>query len=96
MQGRTGGLRGTLSGMSGGPVLDTQGKVIGVTVAESVRRGRIYTASPASIGELLKREAVAAQGQSAGALNTDNYGPTADKLRRELTVAQVVCVAPAS
>lgn len=94
--GRTGGLRGSLSGMSGGPVLDTQGRVIGVTVAESVRRGRIYTAAPASIADLLKLENVAAQGVSAGALNTENYGPAADKMRRELTVAQVVCVAPGS
>lgn len=94
--GRTGGLRGTLSGMSGGPVLDTQGKVVGITVAESVRRGRIYTASPNSIAELLKDETVTAEGVSAGPMTSANYGSTADKLRRDLTVAQVVCVAPNS
>jgi serine protease Do len=35
-----------LSGMSGGPVFDTQGKIIGIMVATSVRRGRIYTVAP--------------------------------------------------
>jgi S1-C subfamily serine protease len=94
--GRTSGLRGTLAGMSGGPVLDTRGNVIGVTVAESSRRGRIYTATPSSIAQLLKLENVEPDGASAGRLTMANYGPEADKLRRELAVAQVVCVAPNS
>ncbi len=41
--GRTDNLKGTLSGLSGAPALDSAGRVIGVTVAESPRRGRIYT-----------------------------------------------------
>lgn len=94
--GRTGGLRGTLAGMSGGPVLDTQGRVVGVTIAESVRRGRIYTASPTTIAELLKDHKVEADGVAVGRLTTANYGPQADRTRRDLSVAQVVCVAPNS
>ena len=35
-----------LSGMSGGPVFDEQGKIVGIMVATSVRRGRIYTVAP--------------------------------------------------
>ncbi|HEX3971945.1 MAG TPA: serine protease [Stellaceae bacterium] len=35
-----------LSGMSGGPVFDTHGRIIGIMVATSVRRGRIYTVAP--------------------------------------------------
>ena len=35
-----------LSGMSGGPVFDAEGKVIGIMVAASVRRGRVHTVAP--------------------------------------------------
>ncbi|MGE3302974.1 MAG: serine protease [Hyphomonadaceae bacterium] len=94
--GRTGGLSGTLSGMSGGPVMDSRGNVIGVTIAESVRRGRIYTATPASISRMLEEAGVKPDGESAGRLTMANYGPQADRLRRDLSVAQVVCVAPDS
>jgi len=68
--------------------------VIGITVAESARRGRIYTASPASILRLLRVEQVEAQGTPGERLTPDNYGQASDDLRRNLAVAQVVCVAP--
>lgn len=92
--GRTSGLRGSLAGISGGPAISANGQVIGVTVAESARRGRIYTASPASILRFLRVEQVDAQGAPAPRLRPDNYGEEADNLRRGLAVAQVVCVAP--
>jgi S1-C subfamily serine protease len=92
--GRTSGLRGSLAGISGGPAFAANGQVIGVTVAESARRGRIYTAAPTSILRLLRVEQVEAQGAPAPRLTPDNYGVTSDDLRRELAVAQVVCVAP--
>src|SRR5262249_52501789 len=37
--GRTDGLKGGLAGLSGAPVLDGAGRVVGVTLAESPRRG---------------------------------------------------------
>ncbi len=92
--GRTGGLRGSLAGISGGPAIASNGQVIGVTVAESARRGRIYTAAPSSILRLLRVEQVDADGAPAPRLTPDNYGQEADDLRRSLAVAQVVCVAP--
>jgi S1-C subfamily serine protease len=93
-QGRTSGLRGSLAGISGGPAIAANGQVIGVTIAESARRGRIYTAAPSSILRLLRLEQVQAQGAPAPRLTADNYGQESDDLRRELAVAQVVCVAP--
>ncbi|MEQ1617162.1 MAG: serine protease [Terricaulis sp.] len=93
-RGRTSGVRGTLAGMSGGPTLSASGQVIGVTVAESARRGRIYTAAPSSILRLLRVEQVRATGEPAPRLSPENYGQEADDLRRSLAVAQVVCVAP--
>ncbi len=35
-----------LSGISGGPMLDEKGDVIGITVAASMRRGRVYSVAP--------------------------------------------------
>ena len=92
--GRTTGLSGTLAGMSGGPAIAGNGQVIGVTVAESARRGRIYTASPSSILRLLRVEQIEAAGNPSPRLTPENYGEEADSLRRELAVAQVVCIAP--
>jgi S1-C subfamily serine protease len=91
--GRTSGLRGSLAGISGGPAIAANGQVIGVTVAESARRGRIYTAAPSSITRLLRVEQVDATGDPSERLTPDNYGQTSDDLRRALAVAQVVCVA---
>ncbi|MEZ5961737.1 MAG: serine protease [Hyphomonadaceae bacterium] len=92
--GRTSGLRGSLAGISGGPAIAANGQVIGITVAESSRRGRIYTASPTSILRLLRVEQVEPQGAPGERLTPDNYGQASDDLRRTLAVAQVVCVAP--
>lgn len=92
--GRTSGLSGSLAGISGGPAFASNGQVIGVTIAESARRGRIYTAAPSSVMRLLRVEQVEAVGAPAPRLTADNYGQESDDLRRELAVAQVVCVAP--
>lgn len=90
--GRTSGL-GSLSGISGGPAVSANGQVIGVTVAESLRRGRLYTAAPSSIIRLLRVEQVEAAGAPASRLTPENYGREADDLRRALAVAQVICIA---
>lgn len=81
----------TLSGMSGGPVLDAGGSVVGVTVAESSRRGRIYTASPESIIDFLDRAGVQPQPGVARPISSSSYGGEADRLRDEFAVVQVVC-----
>jgi S1-C subfamily serine protease len=91
--GRTSGLFGSLAGISGGPAIDNGGRVVGVTLAESSRRGRIYTASPVTMLRLLQIEHVQAEGDPAPRLDTRNYGNQADRLRRTLAVAQVVCIA---
>lgn len=91
--GRTDGLTGTLGGLSGAPALDDAGRVVGVTIAESPRRGRIYTTAPEIVRGLLattrRRPASLAAGEP---VNTDNYGRVADGLRRDLRIAQVICL----
>ena len=91
--GRTDTLGGSLSGLSGAPALDVAGRVIGVTIAEAPRRGRIYTTAPETVGRTLaathRRAATFAVGEP---ITTENYGRVADSLRRELRVAQVTCL----
>ncbi len=90
--GRTRGLDGSLGGMSGGPVFNEAGQVIGVTVAESARRGRIYTAAPRSIDNFLGTQAdLPTDGKDARPINQITYGTEADRLRRNLSIVKVVC-----
>lgn len=92
--GRTAGLTGTLAGLSGAPALDGAGRVIGVTIAESPRRGRIYTTSPETLLAALRQSGQTPSPGAAGvAITTENYGRTSDDLRRNLRVVQVVCLA---
>jgi len=92
--GRTSGLKGELAGLSGAPVLDGAGQVVGVTLAWSPRRGRIYSSTPADLRAALAFAGVAPPSAVAGEpLTSDNYGRIADTLRRDLRVARVVCLA---
>ena len=90
--GRTKGLKGTLSGLSGAPALDRRGRVLGVTIAEAPRRGLIYTTAPDTFAPAIRGEQRADEKALGEAVNTDNYGKVADQLRRDLRVAQVVCL----
>lgn len=90
--GRTRGLSGTLSGLSGAPALDRHGRVIGVTLAESPRRGRLYTTAPESFGPAIRGEQRADEAALGEPVTVDNYGRVSDTLRRDLRVAQVVCL----
>ncbi len=90
--GRTDTLKGPLSGLSGAPALDVAGRVIGVTIAEAPRRGRIYTTAPETVGQILLANPRRASSFAVGEpITTENYGRVADSLRRDLRVAQVVC-----
>jgi len=90
--GRTDGLTGTLGGLSGAPALDTEGRVIGVTIAEAPRRGRIYTTAPELTARTLAAKARPSAAAQAVPITAENYGRVADDMRRTLRVAQVVCL----
>lgn len=90
--GRTDGLEGTLAGLSGAPAMDRQGRVIGVTLAESPRRGRIYTTDPGAFTAAVRGEQRADDLALGEPVTVENYGRVADDLRRDLRVAQVVCL----
>lgn len=91
--GRTDGLHGSLAGLSGAPVLDGAGRVIGVALAESPRRGRLYSTPPAAIPAALARARLSPASFAQGAqIGRGNYGRVADALRRDLRVAPVACL----
>lgn len=89
--GRTSSSGASLAGMSGGPVFDDGGAVIGVTIAESLGRGRIYTAAPASIDRFLEENGFTPKPEEAMTTAMVSGAPDADRLRRDLAVVKVVC-----
>lgn len=45
----------SIAGISGGPVIDEKGNVIGIIVAASVRRGRDYTVAPEILRDVVRQ-----------------------------------------
>ncbi len=86
---------GGLGGISGGPAMDGRGTIIGVTVAGSKRRGRIFTTALASIAAALERSGAPAErsGGRRGAIDGRNFPEVGADLRKRLTVALVYCTA---
>ncbi|MCP5373811.1 MAG: trypsin-like peptidase domain-containing protein [Hyphomicrobiales bacterium] len=87
---------GSLGGLSGGAVLDSRGRVIGVVQAELRRRGRVMTALPETIWQTIDRARhdIAAAPDDAAPdpeLTPQTYPRAARRLIRGLRVAQVWC-----
>jgi serine protease Do len=91
--GRTEGLTGVLPALPGSPVLDGEGRVVGLALAEAPRRGLVYTTTPEALASALAAAKTPRAPQAAGAVITpDNYGLAADDLRRAMRIAPVACV----
>ncbi len=86
---------GGLGGISGGPALDANGNVIGVTVAGTKRRGRVYTTAPSSIRAALRAARVTPPSTATATAHPDarNFVTVGAALRAKLTVAKVLCYA---
>lgn len=86
-----------LGGLSGGPMLDDQGRVVGVLVASSKRRGRVMTTSQTSIQELLAQFPAAQSspgapvGHATQPISSDSFISRGQDLRQDLTIAKVIC-----
>lgn len=81
---------GSLGGISGGPVLNAEGQIIGTVVAGAPRRGRVYTTNPAVFDEA---DLTARQKFSAGneGITPENFDQRAADYRAKLRIAQVYC-----
>ncbi len=90
--GRTSNLKGDLSHLRGGPVVDDNSHVIGVVIKESPRRGRIYTSVPKTLIDLIDPTKRRPDFESEATITKRNYGIVADTLRREYRIAQVGCI----
>ncbi len=87
---RTTNLYGSLGGLSGGPALNRNGVVIGVTVAENPRRGRVYTTAPRSTAGVVREyESWRRTGRSFAPAQ---FGAEAERLRSQQHVAKVLCL----
>jgi S1-C subfamily serine protease len=86
---------GSLGGISGGPVMDQQGDIIGVSVVEVRRRGRILTSAPKGIKDMLARAGNPEKEQYSKKvkpdINTRQFEKIGRDLRQSLSVSKVLC-----
>jgi hypothetical protein len=91
--GRTDELGEQLAGLAGAPVLDDQGRVLGVVLATRPRKGRVFTTAPQMLKAAARLAGAASQEPAVGELiGAENYGRMADDLRRDTRVAEVRCL----
>ncbi|ESQ75952.1 hypothetical protein [Asticcacaulis sp. AC402] len=90
--GKTNGIRGDLNKLAGGPVLDDNSRVIGITIKEKPRRGRIYSSTPQTLAKVASTAAIKPDFDNEAVITKANYGIVSDTLRREYRVAQVGCI----
>lgn len=84
---------GSLGGMSGGPVLDVSGTVVGVTIVELPRRGRVGTTAPRSFPPMWREAGVRPETNPdrVESLSLQTLTREGKEMRDDLTVAKVYC-----
>ena len=86
----------SLAGISGGPMLDENGNVIGIIVAASVRRGRNYTVAPEILLDIQRQLGTKPGQQPArdAILQPVSLETSANALRQDSRIAQTYCIPP--
>ena len=91
--GRTAGLSAALSGLQGAPVLDEQGRAIGVLLGDQARRGALYSSLPnPMLLAIAKARETPVTTPRSEPITLTNYYRVADALRRELSIVPVKCL----
>ena len=81
-----------LGGLSGGPMFNERGQIIGVLVAASERRGRVMTSDPSSVRWLLNQAGLMPDPNARTMdLAVSNFVGQGDDLREDLRVTKVIC-----
>lgn len=90
--GQTAGLKGDLNQLAGGPTLDDNAHIIGVTLMEKPRRGRIYSSTPLTLSKIASLTAYQPDMSIHLNITKHNYGIMSDTFRRDYQVVQVGCI----
>jgi S1-C subfamily serine protease len=88
----------SIAGISGGPVIDEKGNVIGIIVAASVRRGRDYTVAPEILRGVAQRFEVATRHEPAPvrSLVTPpvSLSASAEAMENSARIVETYCIPP--
>ena len=90
----------SIAGISGGPVIDEKGNVIGIIVAASVRRGRDYTVAPEILRTALEQLGGTAQVQVDPIPVRNLVSPpvtisaSADAMNNSARIVETYCIPP--
>ncbi|MBL8706013.1 MAG: trypsin-like peptidase domain-containing protein [Rhodospirillales bacterium] len=84
-----------IGGMSGGPMLTTEGAVTGLLSVASQRRGRVFMVAPEVVSEVMRENRIGfvPAGADLAAAAPQSMELVRDMLLRRRTVAQVLCTA---
>lgn len=91
--GRTEGLSAALSGLQGAPVLDEEGRAVGVLLGDQARRGTLYSTPSATMQlAIAKARKTPVTTPRREPVTLTNYYRVADTLRRDLSIVPVKCL----
>lgn len=84
----------SVGGISGGPMFNEKSRLVGVTVAEMIRRGTVATADLHSINWLLKAMTDVTKNKTAkiaGSFSPETMTDRSNALREDESILQIVC-----
>jgi len=90
--GRTEGLTGGLPALTGAPVIDETGRVAGLVLTSSHRRGTFSSTGRQAVSRAIAKAGVTPSQGAEQTVDTTNYARVADELRRDLSVVEVKCL----